>query len=230
MPLQTAAVLRQRFSVSSVVMWVLTIAVVYVLTENVAVVLGIFAAYLFTSGMDLLRDVPAVDERWVKSASGILAGAASTAWLWLELFPRGTVGEVWPPLLAIAACVWLLLDARADFVQDRHIARSGNADDLSSAEAMLVMQHARLVADELEAGPKTAAELAEACDLTVSRVEDVIDIAGQDATIYAVDSNADEPRYALDERKMGLSGFGRTAASGLTGLLNRLARPFVEGF
>ena len=230
MPLQTAAVLRNRFSLRSAILWALTLAVVYAVTDSYEVIVWVVIAFLFSEGMDLLRDLPGVDERWVKAGFAALLGVASTAWLWLEVMESTAVADLFVPALAIAASVWLILDARADFVQDRRLGTSEEFDDLSSSEAMLVMQHAHLVAEELEAGPKTVAELAEACDLTVSRVEDVIDIAGQDTTIYAVDPDADDPRYALDEEKMGLSGLGRQAAGGFAGLARRLVRPFVEGF
>lgn len=230
MPSETLAILRNRFSLRGAILWVPTLAIVYVVADSYEVIVGILIGFLFIEGMDLLRDLPGVDERWVKAGFAVLLGVASTAWLWLEVMESTAVPDLLFPVLAVAASLWLILDARADFVQGRRLDTGEEFDDLSSAEAMLVMQHASLVADELEAEPKTVDELAEACDLTVSRVEDVIDLVGQDGTIYPVDPDAAEPRYALDEQKMGLSGFGRKAAGGLTELLDRLARPFVEGF
>lgn len=224
------AVIRNRFSLRSALLWVLMVAVVYALTDSYDVLFGIVVAYLCIEGMDLLRAAPGIDERWVKAGFAVFLGVASTAWLWFERMGSTAVADLLVPGLAVAASLWLLLDVRVDFVQGRRFDTGEEFDDLSSAEAMLVMQHARLVAEELKQGPQTVDELAEACDLTTSRTEDVIDIAGRDGTIYPVDTDAAEPKYALDERKMGLSGFGRKAASGLTGLLSRLARPFVDGF
>ena len=137
-------------------------------------------------------------------------------------------------MVAVGGGLWLLLDTRADFVQGRRFDRAADPDDLSSREAMLLVQHAALVADRLDEGPKTVPELAAACDLTESRVRDTIEIAGHDGAIYPVDDpgadeDADgEPRYALDDRKMGFSGLGRQAAGGLSGLARRLVRPFVS--
>ncbi|MXR50466.1 hypothetical protein GRX03_02445 [Halovenus sp. WSH3] len=224
------AALRRRFSARSVVVWVATLAVVYLLTESYDILAGVAIAVAIREGIELLRGLPGVDERWVKVGFGVLVTAGSTAWLWLEHAQSGTTVRLLVPGLAVAAGLWLILDARADFVQGRRLDTGGADDDLSSAEAMLVTQHTSLVADELRRGPKTVDELAEACDLTPSRIRDVIDIAGQDGAIYAVDPDAERPRYALDEEKMGLSGLGRQAAGGVTGVVRRLVRPFTEGF
>ncbi|ERG88786.1 MAG: hypothetical protein J07HX5_00932 [halophilic archaeon J07HX5] len=220
---------RQRVSRTTVALWALTLCAVYFFTGDIALVAGIMIAYLFIGGMDLLGDVPGVDERWVKAAVPVVVGAVSGVWLWLELSSPAT-GDVWPPVLALVACLWLALDVRANFVQDRRLGRTDEFDDLSSAEAVLVMQHGHLVADHLQDGPMTVDELAAACDLTVSRVEEVIDLFGRDGSIYPVDSDAEHPRYALDEQRIGLSGLGRQAAGGLSGLISRLLRPFTEQF
>jgi hypothetical protein len=219
---------RQRVSVTTVVLWMLSLGAVYYFTENFALVAGLTTAYLFTGGLDLLGDVPGVDERWLKAAMALVVGGISALWLWVEL--SSTAEDAWLPALALVGSLWLALDVRADFVQGRHLDRTDEFDDLSSAEAMLVIQHGNLVADKLQAEPMTVEQLADACDLTASRVEDVIDLCGHDGSIYPVDPDAEQPRYALDEQKMGLSGLGRQAAGGLSGLLSRFVRPFTEQF
>jgi hypothetical protein len=133
------------------------------------------------------------------------------------------------PVLAVLGGCWLLLDARADFVQGRRLTGPDEFEDLDGGEAMLVMQHLRLVAEELEDAPKTVPEIAAGCDLTESRVRQALELAGRDDTIYPVGD--EEPRrYALDQQKLGLSGVSRQAAGGVTGILRRLVRPLVDQF
>ncbi len=222
------AALRRRVSLRTGLLWILSLAVVYFFTTNLSMVIGIAAAYLFVGTTDLLADVPGVDERWVKTGFAVFLGAASTGWLWYTLFAAD--GQAWLPLAAVVVSLWLVLDVRADFVQGRRLDSPDEFEDMTSAEAMLVMQHAHLVVQTLQDEPMTVLELATACDLTPSRVEDVIDVASEDGTIYPVDPDTDEPRYAVDERKLGASGLGRQAVGGLSGLLARIARPLTDQF
>jgi hypothetical protein len=222
------AALRQRLSVRTGLLWLGSLAVVYYVTRNPALIAGIATAYCFVGATDLLADLPGVDERWVKAGFAVSLGAASTAWLWYTLVVAG--GQAWLPLAAVVVSVWLILDVRADFVQNRRLDTADEFEDMTSAEAMLTMQHAHLVVQTLQDEPMTVPELATACDLTPSRVEDVIDIASEEGTIYPVDPDADEVRYAVDERQLGASGLGRQAVGGVSGLLARLVRPFTDQF
>lgn len=222
------AAVRRRLSLRTGVLWLLSLAVVYYFTSNLAMVVGIATAYLFVGTTDLLADLPGVDERWVKAGFAVTLGAASTAWLWYTLFVTG--GQAWLPLAAVVASVWFIFDVRADFVQNRRLDTSEGFEDLTSTEAMLVMQHAHLVVQTLQDEPMTVPELATACDLTASRVEDVIDIASEDGTIYPVDPDAEQPRYAVDDQQLGVSGLGRQAVGGFSGLLGRVVRPFTDQF
>lgn len=221
---------RRRFSVSGVVGWALALGLVYALTDNPGTVLGIALAFLLTEPMDLLRDHPSVDERWVKAGAGALLAVGATVWLALELGGSAVPEDLLFPVLGVLAGIWLVLDARVDFREGRRFEGVENADDLDAGEAMVVMQHARLIGNELEAGPRTVPELAKACDLTESRVREAIEIAGDDGTIYPVDPEAEQPRYALDERRMGASGLGLLAVGGLRDLAARLARPVLGQF
>ena len=209
----------------------------YLATGNASLVAGILTAVVITEAVDVLEAMPGVDERWVKAGFSLVFLALSAFWLWADLREPTTDGLVWAPIAAVGGGLWLLLDTRADFVQGRRFDRAddlADANDLSSREAMLLIQHASLVADHLEGEPKTVPELAAACDLTESRVQDAIEIAGHDGTIYPVDDPAadegadGEPRYALDDRQMGLGGLSRQVAGGLAGLARRLVRPFVD--
>lgn len=230
---------ERRLSVRGVFKWALLLGGLYAVTGNASLVAGILTAVVITEAVDVLNAVPGVDERWVKAGFAVVFLAISGVWLWADLREPTSDGFVWVPVVAVGGALWLLLDTRADFVQGRRGGEANGTDDLdelSSREAMLLIQHTSLVADHLREGPKTIPELAVECDLTESRVRDAIEIAGDDGTVYPVDDpGADEdadsqPRYAVDDRKLGVGGFGRQAAGGLSGLARRLVRPFVSQF
>lgn len=229
MPSDIVAALRERVSAFTAVAYLLTLAAVFVFTDDIAMVLAVSGAMLFTEVIDILHDLPGIDERVAKALMGVLLSGAGAGWLWLEL-QRVASPRLWLPVLAVLGGCWILLDARADFVQGRRVGGHDEFDEMGAGEAMLVMQHLRLVAEQLEDGPKTVPEIAEGCDLTESRVEQALDLAGRDGTIYPVDTDGEPTRYALDDRKMGLGGFGRQAAGGVSGLARRLVRPLVDQF
>ncbi len=230
MPSDIVTALRRRFSVISAVGYLLTVAAVLVITDDVAIVLGVTGAILFTELVDTLQDVPSVDERWAKAALGTLLTVGSTGWLWVEFQGSVATDRLVLPALAVLGGCWIVLDARADFVQGRRLGGPDAFDEMETGEAMLIMQHMRLVAETLEDGPKSIPDIASECDLTESRVRQAIELAGRDDTIYPVDTDEDPCRYALDQRKIGLTGVGRQAASGVTGLLHRFVRPLLDQF
>jgi len=96
---------------------------------------------------------------------------------------------------------------------------------MSATEMVLVMNHAHLVVGELKQEPKTVAELADACDLTESRVREAPDVATNDDMVCCVGSEQgdDGERYVLDESKVGGVAFVRSNSKRI---LRRLARPF----
>ena len=222
---ELAAVLRERLSPVSLAAWVLLVTVVLAVTGDVVVVTLLSSAYLYAEAIALLRTVPGVDERWVGAGTGAVAGVASVVWLWTALSRSATVESVWLPAAAVLASGWLLLDTWADFLEGRTLDTDDGFEELDGAETMLVMQHGSLVANELRAGPKTVPELAKACDLTESRVRQVVELFGRDDTLYPVDPAADTPRYAVDEQKLGATGLGRQAAGGFGTLFGRILRP-----
>lgn len=220
---------RQRVDAKSVLEWAVLLGVIYAFTRNISLIVWLLALLLVTETVDVLKTHPSVDERWVKVGLGGVLLAASGVWLWGELQEPTADRGLWLPVVAIGGSLWVLLDARADFVQGRRIEPPAAIDDLSATEAMLVMQHAQLVGQSLSEEPKTVDELAVDCDLTTSRVREAIAVVGRDGTIYPVD-DANEPRYAVDDRQMGATGIGRLAAGGLTSLFRRLLRPFSNQF
>ncbi|WP_253736421.1 hypothetical protein [Halohasta salina] len=220
----------RRLDPTTVVVWLLVFGGIYAVTRNLALLAGLLTAVVVTEAVDVLDTHPDVDERWVKvGLSGVLL-MASSVWLYGEFETPPADRTLWLPAVAIVGSLWVVLDARADFVEGRQFADPEAVDDLDSGEAMVVLQHIQLVARSLAEEPKTVEELAVDCDLTVSRVHEAIELGSRDDTIYPIDPAADEPRYALDDRKVGTSGVGRLAAGGLSRLFGRLLRPFVGLF
>jgi len=227
--------LRQRFSVPGVVKWTLLLGGLYVVTGNGSLVAGLLTAAVISEAVDVLNAMPGVDERWVKAGFSVVFLGISGVWLWADLREPTTDGFVWIPIVAVGGGLWLLLDTRADFVQGRQVSEPGglgDTDDLSSREAMRLIQHTSLVANHLsDEDPQTVPELAVDCGLTESRVREAIEIAGDDGTVSPVGEDAEgQQRYAVDDRMLGASGFGRMAAGGLSGVARRIVRPFVSQF
>jgi len=144
------------------------LALVYGVTQDLEMVFAIALGLAFVETISILRETPTVDSRWVGVGLGAFITVASLAWFAWELTAAaGTGGPVWFPAVTSLIGVWFFLDARKDFADG---ANSHAPDDMDASEMMLVMNHGHLVVEELKHGPKTVLELADACDLTESRV------------------------------------------------------------
>jgi hypothetical protein len=76
--------------------------------------------------------------------------------------------------------------------------------DADSSELFLSMQVGHLLAEELKQGPKTVQGLADACDMTESRVREALDYHEQATTAYG-----DGEQWHPDESKIGTWAFIR---------------------
>lgn len=214
---------RERLTVRHFLPHLAFVALLYGVTRNTELVVAVAIAMVLTETVAVLRETPSISDGWVQVGIGVFVTVGSLAWLWYELtVAADTGGPAWFPALMVLAGIWFLLDARTALSGGL----SGTPDDeMDTNEVLLVMNHGHLVVEELKTGPKTVPELAERCDLTESRVRDVLDFATDDNMVYEVagDTADTETRYALDESKVGGVAFLRSNARRVLG---RLARPF----
>lgn len=157
-----ARTVRERVTVRHVLPMVVFLALVYGFTRSVETTVGITVGFALIETIQILRETPGIDDRWVGIGNGVFITVVSLAWLAYELtVAANTGGPAWFPGLTALIGVWFLFDARRDFAEGR---QRHPDDDMDASEMMLVMNHGHLVVEELKQGPKTVAELADACD------------------------------------------------------------------
>ena len=201
----------QRLLVTAAVVVVL-VTVLDLAPDDLAVLAVVF---LLGEAVALLDDTPGVDSRHLRGGLGLLVLLGGLALLYGVL--TGGQGALWLPVGVALFGAWLLADAAADLYHGRTGETEGPPEP-SSGELMLLMSHAHLVSSELEDGPRTVPELATACDLTESRIEETL--------AYLTDAgvvSADGDRYVLQEENTGVVAFLRGV---VTGLVGRITRPF----
>lgn len=208
---------RRRLTPRNALLSALVLALAYGLTREVETVVGIAFGLAVIETVQILAETPSVDDRWVGLGIGAFVTGLSLVWFGYELTAASdTGGPAWFPALTALVGVWFLLDARSGGQS-----YADNPDDMGFNEMLTVMNHASLVVEELKDSPKTVSELADACDLTESRVREALAVGTDDGAVYRVDD--DEERYALDESMMGPAAFVRLNGKRV---LARLARPF----
>lgn len=217
-----AHTVRKRLTVRHVLAMVAFLAIFYGVTRDADMLVAVALALGLGETVEILRDTPSIDNRWVHAGLGTFVAVGSLAWVGYELTIAATSrGPAWFPGLTFLAGVWILLDARRDFLEEPE---HESSPELGTSKMMLILNHAHLVVDELKGGPKTVPELAEECDLTESRIRDVLEFATDDGMIYRVGGAECSPdRYALDESKVGGVAFVRSNGKRI---LRRFARPF----
>ena len=168
------------------------------------------AVVLVGESAELARPLPGLDERHFRLALGLVAVAAGGVAYW----PQGDTAVA---AVGVGGGGWLMLDALYSL---REGIRSGDdrMADADSSEVLLSMQVGHLVAEELKDGPKTVPELADACDITESRVHEALDYHEQADTAYR-----DGGQWHLDESKIGTWAFVR---DNTRRALSRFFRPF----
>lgn len=213
---------RERYTFWNVLSAVVLLTIMYGITRDVGVVVGATAGLVVLEIANMIRETPGIDSRWATVGIGAFVTLSSLVWFWYATTVSTAEGEFWIPGLMALVGVWFLLDGYRES-SDGHWDNEPH-DDMSMNELMVAMNHAHLVAEELKSGPKTVEELAEACDLTQSRVREALDVGSDDGPIYPVDAKStDNPeRYALDESEIGSVAFIRMNGKRV---LRRLVRP-----
>jgi len=176
-------------------------------------------ALVLGEGIHLARDHPGIDSRKLHLVNGVVVTLGSLALLAgsLGVFGRAIGNQFAPPLFGVFSVLggWWTLDA---YTLVRYDVPRRESTDISRSEAMVQMQVGHLVVESLSDGPKTVAELAADCDMTVSRVEDALERAQRGGVVVQRGET-----YERVERNIGATGLIRSNGSRV---LARLARPF----
>ncbi|WP_147441192.1 hypothetical protein [Halorubrum sp. Atlit-26R] len=154
----------------------------------------VVAIVLVGESAELANPLPGLDERHFRLALGLVVVAAGGVAYWAQ-------GDTTVAAVGVGVGGWLLLDALYS-LQEGIRSDEDEMADADSSEVFLSMQVGHLVAEELKDGPKTVSELADACDMTESRVREALDYHEQADTAYS-----DGGQWYLDESKIGTWAF-----------------------
>jgi len=168
------------------------------------------AVVLVGESAELARPLPGLDGRHFRLVLGLVAVATGGVAYWLQ-------GDATVAAVGVGGGSWLMLDALYSLREGIQSGDDGMAD-ADSSDVFLSMQVGHLVAEELKDGPKTVPELADACDMTESRVREALDYHEKADTAYR-----DGSQWYLDESKIGIWAFIR---DNTRRALARFFRPF----
>ena len=182
--------------------------VVFGFTWSQAIVVTVIV--LVGESVELARPLPGLDERHFRLAFGLVAMAAGGVAYWAQ-------GDTTVATVGFGGGGWLVLDALYSLREGIRSNDDGMVD-ADSSEVLLSMQVGHLVAEELKDGPKTVPELADACDMTESRVREALEFHERADTAYR-----DGDQWYLDESKIGPWAFVR---DNTRRILVRFLRPF----
>lgn len=186
-----------------------------VLDASQEILIGLMIAVIVVEPITVFQDTPEIDQRYVKGAIGV--GVVGGSLVMGYSIVAGGSGAAWFPILTLLGGLWILADVYADFRYGEGV-NAGQSEDLSSADVMLLSNHGHLVANALEAGPRTVEQLATDCNLTESRVKEALDYMERSGVVAH-----DGQQYVLKEENVGLWAFVRNI---VTGTARRIARPF----
>ncbi len=188
--LGTSSVRHAAYAVGLIALF----SIVFGFTWSQAIVVTVVV--LVGESAELARLLPRLDERHFRLVLGLVAVAAGGVAYWAQ-------GDATVAAVGVGGGSWLVLDV---FHSLREGLRSGDDEmaDVDSSEVFLSMQVGHLVAEELKHGPKTVPELADACDMTESRVREALDYHEQADTAYR-----EGGQWHLDESKIGTWAFVR---------------------
>ena len=200
----TSPVRRAAYAVGLIALF----GVAFGFTWSQAIVVTVIL--LVGESVELARPLPGLDERHFRLAFGLIAVAAGGVAYWAQ-------GDTTVAAVGFGGGGWLVLDALYSLREDIRSNDDGMVD-ADSSEVFLSMQVGHLIAEELKDGPKTIPELADACDMTESRVREALEYHEQADTAYR-----DGDQWHLDESKIGAWAFVR---DNTRRALARFFRPF----
>jgi hypothetical protein len=202
--LGTSSVRHAAYAVGLIALF----GIVFGFTWSQAIVVTVVV--LVGESAELARLLPGLDERHFRLVLGLVAAAAGGVAYWAQ-------GDATVAAVGVGGGSWLVLDA---FHSLREGLLSGDDEmaEVDSSEVFLSMQVGHLVAEELKHGPKTVPELADACDMTESRVREALDYHEQANTAYR-----EGGQWHLEESKIGTWAFVRDNTQRA---LARFFRPF----
>lgn len=203
---------REEYSRRTLVLVAALGVFAFVFDVSREMLVGLVVAVAFSQAFYLLLETPSVDTRYVKSGMGgvILVGSAVMGYD----TATGGEGAAWFPILTTFVSVWILLDAVYDFRHGTHTRPELDDEEFSPSEMMLLTSQGNLLVEELKDGPRTASELAAACDLTESRTRDSLDLMERSDIVYQRSH-----QYVLDNSEVGPIALARN-------VFRRTARPF----
>jgi hypothetical protein len=173
---------------------------------------GILAAIgLVIESETLSEPFEGVDSRH----AGVALGGAVLA---LGGYSFATRGQSGVAVVSGTVGGWLVLDAVYALRAGSRPSDDEADPDLDSGELFLQTSVSHLLGRQLRDGPKTVPELADACDLTESRVRDVLELMAESGVAYR-----DGDDWKLDESRVGPWPFVR---DNTRRLVARLLRPF----
>ena len=202
--LGTSPVRRAAYAVGLIALF----GIVFGFTWSQAIIVAVVV--LVGESAELARPLPGLDERHFQLALGLIAIAAGVVAHWAR-------GDATVAAVGVGGGGWLMLDALYSLREGILSGDDGMAE-ADSSEVFLSMQVGHLVAEELKDGPKTVPELADACDMTESRVREALDYHERADTAYK-----DGGQWHLDESKIGMRAFIK---DNTRSALARLFRPF----
>jgi len=159
------------------------------------------------------RRTDGVNAASVTAAMGVvpLVGGAYFLSIAAGVGPELALGTV-----GVVTGTWMVLDGATAYRAGVDLTPADGDVDVD-AEAV-AMTHASLLVPELrKGGPRTAPELAEACDLTESRVADALERMTAAGLVEETGAG-----YTLDETELGASGLARRAVRRLLAPARRL--------
>ncbi|MFB6120640.1 MAG: hypothetical protein ABEJ68_05940 [Halobacteriaceae archaeon] len=204
---------RERFDVrSGVLALAVVLAVGVVPDQSLADDVDLLVAFLVTAValevVDAARHTDDVNAALVSAAMGVVPALGGAYFL---LTRSGGVPGAVLGVVGVVAGAWMVLDGLT--ASRRGEDRTPTDEGIDVDAEVVAMTHGSLLVEELRDGPQTVPQLADAADLTESRVEDALDRM----TTAGIVTETDEG-YALDESAMGATGLTRRA-------VRRLLRP-----